>query len=63
VQVEEGRVVAVEVEESVAPPPPVAAALMGEECVVTETPTSKVRSDPQAGTSSGDDDVVMVPMD
>jgi hypothetical protein len=63
VQVEEGLVVAVEVEESVAPPPPVVASVMGEEWVATEMPTSQARSEPQAGTGSGDDDVVMVPVD
>jgi hypothetical protein len=60
VQVEEGLVMAIEVEEIAAPLPPVAAAVTGEERSVSEMSTPQARLEPLAGAGSGDDDVVMV---
>jgi hypothetical protein len=60
VLVEEGLVVAVEVEEIAVPSPPVAAAIMGEERTVTEMDAPQARLEPQGRTGSGDNDVVMV---
>jgi hypothetical protein len=60
VQVKEGLVMAVAVEELVAPPSPVVAAVMGEERTVSEMVAPQVTLDPQAGAGSGDDDMVMV---
>jgi hypothetical protein len=63
VQFEEGLVVAVAVEESTAPSPPAAVAVVGEDRVVTETTDPQAASKPQAGISSGGDNVVRVPVD
>jgi hypothetical protein len=60
VQVEEGLVVAIEVEEIEASLPPVAAAVTREERSVSEMATPQARLEPLAGAGSGDDDVVMV---
>jgi hypothetical protein len=60
VHVEEGLVVAVAVEELVAPPLPVVAAIMRDGRTVSEMAAPQVTLEPPAGAGSGDDDVVMV---
>jgi hypothetical protein len=63
VQVQEGLVVAIAVEELAAPSPPVAAVVVGEERMVTEKPAPQEIMEPQAKAGSGGDDVVMVRVD
>jgi hypothetical protein len=63
VQVEEGLAVAIEFEDSAAPPSRDAAANKGEERAVVETAAPPMRSRPQGGFGPGDDDGVMVPVD
>jgi hypothetical protein len=63
VQVKEGLVVAVAMEDLAAPPPPIVVAVAGQEWMVTETATPQARSELQIRTGPDDEDVVMAPAD